>query len=192
MNDARLRTTQSKESALKRFAVRAAIAVVIGLALLAILALLNRRDQVVGLNQEIQYDDFAFSVLGTRQIAALGEGESRQRAQGVYTIVTMKVANHARRVDYTFHKQAAILMDDNGNEFHLSPEGQKAFDATRAKSDPCAGPMPAGESCTTEIVFDIPAGAHISHLRISEGGAVGDVLDAIFYGRKRIAMPPGE
>lgn len=177
---------------MKRFAIRAAIAVVIGLALLAMVALLNRRDQVVGLNQEIQYDDFAFAVLGTRSCAALGDGEFRHSAQGVYTIVTMKVANHARRVDYTFHKQAAILMDDNGNEFHLSPEGQKAFDAARANRDPCAGPMPAGESCTTEIVFDIPAGAHISHLRISEGGAVGDVLDAIFYGRKRIAIPTAE
>ena len=177
---------------MNRFAKRAALAVAIGLTLLGGLALLNRRDQVVGLNQEIQYDDFAFSVLGTRSCAALGEGQSRQSAQGVYLVVTMKVANHAQRVDYTFHKQVAILVDENGNEFYLSPAGQQALDATRANSDPCAGPMPAGQSCTTEIVFDLPAGARISHLRISEGGAAGDVLDTIFYGRKRIAIPSGQ
>jgi len=184
--------TPPKEHALKRFASRAAFAVAIGLALLGLLALLNRRDQVVGLNQEIQYDDFAFSVLGTRQAAALGEGQSRQSAQGIYTVVTMKVANHARRVDYTFHKQVAMLVDENGNEFHLSPAGQEALDATRANNDPCAGPIPAGQSCTTEMVFDIPAGVRISHLRISEGGTVGDILDTIFYGRKRIAIPSSQ
>jgi hypothetical protein len=47
------------------------------------LAALNRRDQNVGLNQEIQYDDFGFSVLGARKASALRKGDS-QAADGVF------------------------------------------------------------------------------------------------------------
>ena len=66
----------------KGIAVTAAILAAIGFSLLAMLAALNRRDQNVGLNQEIQYDDFGFSVLGARKASALGKGDS-QAADGV-------------------------------------------------------------------------------------------------------------
>jgi hypothetical protein len=47
----------------KGFALTAVIIAAIGFSLLAMLVLLNRRDETVSLNHEIQYDDFAFSVL---------------------------------------------------------------------------------------------------------------------------------
>ena len=93
-------------------------------------------------------------------------------------------------MDFTFDKSTVILLDDQGNEYHWSAEAQRAFDATRAASERCAEPIAAGASCITEVVFDVPAQARITQLRISGGGAVGDVLDTIFYGRKRIALPP--
>lgn len=173
---------------LKSFMLTATLIVGLCLALLAILAALNRRNQVVGLNQEIQYDDFAFSVVGTRTAASLATGEPQMSAGGVYYVVTMRVANHARRVDYTLDKTTAILVDDRGREFHLSPDGQRALDSARKQRDECEGPIPAGASCTTEIVFELPVGAQASHLRISEGGAVGDVLDSVFYGKKIIEL----
>jgi len=166
--------------------------VAVCLALLAVVALLNRRSQIVGLNQEIQYDDFAFSVLGARKAAVLGNAQAQASPRGVFCVLTMKIANHALRVDYTFDKHVAILVDDHGNEFHLSAEGQKALEDTLRQNDLCEGPIPAGGSCVTEVVFDIPEGARISQLRISEGGQVGDVLDTIFFGKKRIIIPAGE
>ncbi|HKP85204.1 MAG TPA: DUF4352 domain-containing protein [Blastocatellia bacterium] len=162
------------------------------LAMLALVALLNRRSQMVGLNQEIQYDDFAFSVLGARTAAVVGDGQSRARAHGLFCVVTMKIANHALRVDYTFDKSDAILVDDHGNEFRLSAEGQKALEENLKQDELCERPIPAGASCVTQVVFDLPADVRVSQLRISEGGQVGDVLDTIFYGKKRIAIPAGE
>ncbi len=164
--------------------------IVVCIALLGILALLNRHPQVVGLNQEIQYDDFAFAALGARQAATVGGTAGEQRARGVYTVVAMKVVNHARRVDFTFDKSTVILVDEQGNEYHWSADAQSAFDAARSPVERCAEPIPAGASCTTEVVFDVPATARVAQVRISGGGAVGDVLDTIFYGKKRIALPP--
>jgi hypothetical protein len=166
----------------------AAVIVGLCLVLLAILAGLNRRNQVVGLNQEIQYDDFAFSVLGARTATGLGAGKSQADTKGAYYVVTLKVANHARRVDFTLDKDVAIIIDDEGREYHLSQEGQRALDSARRQRDECDGPIPAGASCTTEIVFELPAGVRASHLRVSGGGPAGDILDTIFYGTKKIEL----
>ena len=162
-----------------------AIVAAIGFSLLAMLAVLNRRSQTVGLNQEIQYDDFAFAVQGVRKAALLGAGQVPEANQ-VYYVVTLKIANHAKRVDYTFKKGSAILVDASGREFHLSPRAQEALESIQPTR--CNGPIPAGGSCTTEIAFEVPDETHISKLRISEGGSIGDLLDFVFYGTKRISL----
>ena len=169
----------------KGIAVTVAIVAAIGVSLVAMLAVLNRKDQTVGLNQEIQYDDFAFSVQGVRKMRSLGSGDPQNGAQSVY-FVTLKIANHAKRVDFTFKRASAILVDDAGQEFHLSPSGQQSLDAIHSNN--CSGPIPAGASCTTELAFELPENAHASLLRISEGGTLGDILDFVFYGTKRIAL----
>src|SRR6266496_3845611 len=131
----------------KKILLSLAALVLICLALLGILALLNRHSQVVGLNQEIQYDDFAFAALGLRQSSVIGNAPGQQPAQGVYAIVIMKIANHARRVDFTFDKSTVILIDEQDREYRWSADAQRAFDATRPPGEQCAEPIPAGESC---------------------------------------------
>ena len=169
----------------KGLAFTAAILAAVGISLLATLALLNRRDQTVGLNQEIQYDDFAFSVQEVRKASALGKSDW-PAPNGVYYVVTIKVANHAVRVDYTFKKNSAVLVDSQGREFHLSKSGQQALETSEGQQ--CIGAIPAGGSCLTDVVFDLPADAHVSQLKISEGGLAGDILDVVFFGKKRIAL----
>lgn len=170
----------------KGIAITVAIVAAIGVSLLAMLAVLNRKDQTVGLNQEIQYDDFAFSVQGVRKANSLGSGESRTNAEGVYCVVTLKIANHAKRVDYTFKMSSPRLVDVEEKEFRVSVAGQLSLESTIGKQ--CSSPIPAGASCTSEVVFDLPADAELKQFRISEGGLVGDILDVVFFGRKRIEL----
>lgn len=172
------------ETKSKGFAVTAAIVVLIGIALLMLVAALNRRDQMVGLNQEIQYDDFAFSVIEVRKADATRDSEAE--ATGGSYVVTLKIANHAKRVDYKFKRASAILIDEKGREFFLSQSGQTALESLHGPR--CNDPIPAGASCVIELVFDIPADSHITQLRISEGGLVGDILDVVFFGKKRIEL----
>lgn len=167
-------------------AVTAAIVALIGVSLLMIVAALNRRDQMVGLNQEIQYDDFAFSVIGVRKADAIGIGDAEAKAAGAFYVVTLKIANHAKRVDYKPQRASAILIDAKGREFFQSESGQAALEAMQGSR--CYDPIPAGASCVTELVFDVPSDSNISQLRISEGGLVGDILDIIFFGKKRIEL----
>jgi hypothetical protein len=170
---------------MKGFGVAAAIAALIGISMLIMLAALNRRDQTVGLNQEIFYDDFAFSVLGVRKAESLGTGDDESIPKGVYYIVTLKVANNAKRVDYKPGRASAVLIDNRRREFPVSAAGQAAL---RSVGGPrCPESIPAGASCVTEVVFDVPRDAQVSQLRVS-GGLVGDILDVVFYGKKRIDL----
>ena len=58
----------------------------------------------------------------------------------------------------------------------------------RAGPDPCAAAIPAGGSCTTELVFDVPRDARELHLCISCGMAFFDLVDDVVWGRKRIRL----
>jgi hypothetical protein len=168
------------------------IAIVIGCALLfgllATLAALNRRDQVAGLNQEIQYDDFAFSVQGVRTTRTLGDST----AQGVYYVVTLKIANHAKRVDYEFKRDSPVLLAGDGKQYRVSFDAQRVLDSARGAGDSCVTPIPPGSSCTKEVVFDVAPDITDPRLRVSTGGLAGDILDTIFHGKKVIMLDPQE
>lgn len=171
-----------------RYAIIAAALLVLGLVLLSTLAVLNRHNQTVGLNQEIQYDDFAFAVLGTVKANAVGSYVSQQSTQGQFYIITLKVTNYAKRVNFSFDKRVAILVDESGKEYHVSSAGQKALDGETTKSGGCESEIPPGASCVSDLVFELPKNARISHVKVSGGGAAGDVLDTIFYGKKVIKV----
>jgi hypothetical protein len=134
-------------------------------------------DQIVGFGEEIQYDDFAFSVLAVTKTHTLGNAV----AQGQYYIISIRVANHARRVDFRFSDQIVVLVDDRGREYRASTEGQTARAAAQGPADACAPPLPAGDACVTEVVFDAPADVRDLYLKISIGPLLGDVLDAVTF-----------
>lgn len=161
-----------------------------GLVLLWLLGAQSKREMIVGLNQEIRFDDFAFSALGSRKAGTLGAADGQKSAEGLYYVITIKVANHAKRVDFQFDPSTAVLVDRAGKEYHVSARGQAALDSTRSQKDACAEALPAGASCITEIVFDVPADITNPHLKMSFGGKVGEFLDTIFYGKRKIALEP--
>src|SRR5262245_51244576 len=135
----------------KSILITALVAMGLLFGLLATLAALNRHDEVASLNQEIQYDDFAFSVREVRKMQSIGPST----AQGIYYVVSLKVANHARRVDYEFKPESPLLVSEDGRQYRISSEGQRALDSTTVRDEPCTYPIPAGSYCVKEIVFDV-------------------------------------
>jgi hypothetical protein len=152
--------------------------------LLATLASLNRRDEVAGLRQEILYDDFAFSVQDVRKSRTVGSVS----AKGVFYIVTLKVANHDRRVSFEFKPTSPMLISEDGQQFRVSSESQHALSSDSGAGDACAAPIPPGSYCVKEVVFDVPDDVPVPWLKISRGGLAGDILDTIFYGKKVISL----
>src|SRR5215813_12681404 len=167
----------------KSFALTVQVVAGIFLSGLAMLAALNRRDERVGLQTEIQYDDFAYALINVSKDYARAE----VKPQDEIYVLRIKIINHAKRVDYLFRRNQAILVDHRGRYYHYSPEAQAAFDASAAPNK-CADPIPAGSSCTTDLVFELPPDARPKHLKFVGSSPVTELLDFIFYGNKRIEL----
>ena len=173
----------------KSLSIAVAVLAGFGLVLLWLLGAQSKRETVVGLNQEIQFEDFALSAIGTRKAAALGDEDAQRPSEGVYYVVTFKVANRAKRAGFEFNPTLTILVDGAGREYHVSAQGQAILESIKSPEEACKDAIPAGSSCVTEIVFDVPVDINNPHIKMSFG-KTGDFLDTIFYGKRKIALEP--
>jgi hypothetical protein len=116
----------------------------------------------------------AYSVANTRQSMTLGNPPTT--AQGTYTVVTIKTrfdetTISPRRGNGLLYPNTRVLtlVDERGNKYSPSAEGQRALDASQNGGTPFTTPLRPGESYTTEAVFDLPAEVKASTLLINEG-----------------------
>ena len=116
----------------------------------------------------------AYSIVNTRQSKTLGNPPTT--AQGSYTVVTIKTrfdetTISARRGEGLLYPNSRVLtlIDERGNKYSPSAEGQRALNIAQSSSKPLATPLRPGESYTTDVVFDLPADAKASTLLINEG-----------------------
>jgi len=151
--------------------------------LLPLIVGLTRPEQLVSWNQPIQFDDFAFSVVDVRKTKTLGD----RTAQGTYLVVRLKIENRALRVNYQFDPMIAVLVDDRGNEHHYSSDGQAVLDGSANPGQRCGGPLAPKTSCTTDLVFDVPADDQNPRMRLWGGGVLG-LVDDFLYGKRRIKL----
>jgi hypothetical protein len=116
----------------------------------------------------------AYSIVNTRQSKTLGNPAAT--AQGIYIIVTIKTrfdetTISTRRGDGLLYPNSRVLtlIDERGNKYSPSDDGQRALDTAQSSGKPLVTPLRPGESYTTDVVFDLPADAKASTLLINEG-----------------------
>jgi hypothetical protein len=121
----------------------------------------------------------AYSVANTRQSKTLGNSPNQSTAQGVYTIVTIKTrfdetTISPRRGNSLLYpnSRSLTMVDERGNKYSPSSEGQRALEAAQSSGTPLTTPLRPGESYTTELVFDLPADVKASTLLINEGDSL--------------------
>jgi hypothetical protein len=118
----------------------------------------------------------AYSIVDTRQTKSLGTAPNQSTAQGVFTVVTIKTRFDettigSGRGDGRLYPNSRVLtlIDERGNKHTPSADGQRALDATQSGGTPLTSPLRPGESYTTEVVFDLPAGVKTATLLVNEG-----------------------
>jgi hypothetical protein len=118
----------------------------------------------------------AYSIANTRQAKILGNPPNQTTAQGIYTVVTIKTrfdetTISARRGDGLLYpnSRGLTLVDERGNKYSPSDEGQRALDTAPSSDKPLTTPLRPGEFYNTEIAFDLPADAKPLTLLINEG-----------------------
>ena len=153
-----------------RFAIRAAI---VGIAVLTLGFLYFRSlpSDVVAVGAPVRQDDFTYTV--TRVV--------RHRTNGLVSyVVTVRVDNEAKLVDYRWSDDIVYVTDSNGRRYlPAKPDGSAARGRT---------PVGAGSSAEYEITFDLPFAAEHPMLHYWNGIMMGDVFDGAAYGRAVVAL----
>lgn len=143
-----------------------------------------RRERIVALGRPQRFDDFAFAVANVHRLDAI---EGMKPARGVFLVVRLGIRNEAKRVDYQFRPESASIEDGDGRIYPLDAEATRHRLASPGSLGACDRPIPAGSSCTTDLVFDVPADVRAPRLKLSSGN-VGDALDRILIGKVRFAL----
>jgi hypothetical protein len=167
------------------------VIILIVLALIAIAILATRKSRTLGLHQPLQFDDFFFTVEDVR-LAPEGFGPPAKGDSDpakVYTLVRLKVENKALRVPFKFDGNSLVFVDLSGKSPMIRPRAERSSSGELVA--PTVHMLKAGESTTTDYLFVLPADQTSLRLRIMPGGAFGDVLEWLVFGRKEFQLPPG-
>jgi hypothetical protein len=167
---------------------RLLVLVALALIILPLLVAMSRPEELLGVDQPVRYDDFAFSVRGATRQKSIGTGRYKREAKGIFVIVRLKVDNQAKRVGYRFHKESQVLIDSEGREYQVSPDAQAALDGEHDPILVWPVDIPAGKSFQADLVYDVPQGPSNLRLRIGQSG-LGVLLDNVLTGRKRFQIP---
>jgi hypothetical protein len=117
----------------------------------------------------------AYSVVDVRRAKSLGSGSAQVSASGEFLVVTLKTrfdetTISPRRGDSELYPnpRRVTVYDADGRSYAPSEEGRHALAASGMSSTPIDTPLRPGESYTTELVFDLPAGARDARLLVNE------------------------
>lgn len=117
----------------------------------------------------------AYSVVSSQTAAALGPELQLTSAHGNFVIVRVKTwfderTISARRGNGPLmpNRRRAMLVDDAGRSYELSPDGEFALTRSGNNSTPLAQALRPGESYTSDLVFDVPKNARGLRLLLIE------------------------
>jgi len=107
----------------------------------------------------------AYSIANVAQAQTIGEGASQARAQGQFTIITIKT-----RFDETTvgPGRGNGLLFPNGRAFTLVDDRGHRYALAAQAGTPLTTPLRPGETYTTELGFDLPADVKPAVLLLNE------------------------
>jgi hypothetical protein len=136
---------------------------------IAVIYIHSQPQIIVAVGQPVRQDDFLYTV--TRVV------KHRENANIAY-IVTIRVDNQAKVVDYRWRDESAYVAGATGRQYRALPDSRSGLDRP---------PIPAGESAAYTLTFVLPANEQLPMLRYSNGILMGDVFDGAAY--RRAAIP---
>jgi hypothetical protein len=124
--------------------------------------------QILPRNHELCFDDMCFAVAHVETTKQIGTAI----ANGVFYVVTVRVANHARRRAQRELGLRALLWSD-GKQYETSSRAQSAWAEGHPESFPLTSKIQPGQSILSDQVFEIPASATGPGLFFSQGFTPG-------------------
>lgn len=130
----------------------------------------------------------AYSLVNFEEAKALGDESQQTLPDGRFVITRLKtwfdprtISEHRGDGLLAPNPRHAVLVDDTGQQIPQSPRGQAALAKMHGATPPLSQPLRPGESYVTDLVFDIPVGAHNLRLFVGDDFAW---LDRVLIGHE--------
>ena len=118
----------------------------------------------------------AYSITDIKQVKTIGNAPNQANANGMFSVVTIKTRFDETTISSTRgngqlypNSRVLTVVDEQGRKYSPSPEALKALELAGAAGTSIQTPLRPGESYTTTVAFDLPAGVKHSTLLINEG-----------------------
>lgn len=117
----------------------------------------------------------AYSLVGAETAGTLGPEMQQTSAKGRFVVLRLKtwfdegtISPHRGNGPLTPNRRRVLLVDETGQSYAPSAEGQAAVARLGQSSMPLAKAVRPGESYTTDLVFDVPNDARRLRLLVTE------------------------
>lgn len=149
---------------------------------------LTSHEQLLGRDEDKRfcgfYLDCHLQVAVTRvdTARALGTGDRAVRAEGVFYILTLRVSSTAVAAQLQLLDPRLSVRDRSGRVFTRHAAAESTLAARGAPAESLTRPLAAGETFTTTVAFDVPAGAPAPRLSVTEGIWAERLVELILIG----------
>lgn len=152
-----------------RFIIRAGLILAVVLVVVAIYVRSLPHD-LNAIGEPVRQDDFLYTVTHVNKHRA---------ADIVSYVVTVRVDNQAKVVDYRWSDDTVYVTDSAGRRYHATEPG--------GSGEPDRPAIAAGSSAAYKLTFDLPSTAEHPMLHYWNGILMGDIFDVAAYAR--VAIP---
>jgi hypothetical protein len=143
------------------------------------------RTTLVPLGRPHRFDDTGYAVANVHRVDAIGDAKPER---GRFLVVRLGIRNQSRAVDLKFRPEAVLVEDAAGRRYPVASGATRAHHRAPGSLPPCDEVIPAGKSCTTDLVFDVPADVGAPRLVIASDGGATEILGRIVAGKVRFAL----
>ncbi len=136
--------------------LRTLVIVVLSYSALWVIFYLISSDKPVPLGTDICFDDWCATVTKVERPEKFGTDKQKVNPKGQFIILKIKMSNHARGIAQKPSEPRVFIIDENGNSYSYSTEGQKELEKEIGSQRPIDHKLELHQSLETQLVFDIP------------------------------------
>jgi len=133
-------------------------------------------DKVVPLGTDICFDDWCATITKIETPKTLGKENQLFYPHGQFIILHIEMSNHARGISQKPCEPRVHIIDEKGNYWSFSVEGQEVLEKLIGSQIPIDEKLELHESLETQLVFDLPLDAKKLKILIEEGPEITKLL----------------